>query len=365
MDVLRVFRERGKHLAWRRLDDDHVAGPESGTEIGAGEGYFIIRLSEVYLARSRTLWRKFYPVVHAWGGTETGQEHGLAAPTLLQQVSDAGLDRVVTVNARLIGPTPYRGGDVSLVAGLYAVPGDDAAQALVATVSALTALTGSAIPAGNIAKVVTDGVDKLLGLDRTTLRLGVCDTFYPGNVLRTGFYVGLGAELAQVDFSRLWLRDGHLVKGPDPMGAKLYQDHDYVVVEVERREVRDDWPGLPGMTELQEQLEGIMKLPQATVALKQEKLAAVWPEVMQTLTSSPYLTTANAYFIAANIAANLKERLQAIESHNPFETRSWSGDAQDTDPANIDLAAIPDYYEFGDVSADTAGVNPWESPGTE
>lgn len=362
MDVLRVFRERGKHLVWQRLHDEHVIGPTaSGIDIGADEGYFIIRLSEVFLARNRTLWRKFYPVVHAWGATEKGQEHGLAAPIQLQQVSDAGLDRVATVNTRLIGPTPYRGGDVSVVAGLYAVPGDDAAQALVATVSALTALAGSAVPAGTIAKVVTNGVDKLLGLDKTTLRLGVCDTFYPGNPLRAGFHVGLGAELGQVDFSRLWLRDGHLVKGPDPLAAKPYQDHDYVVVEVERREVRDDWPGLPGMTELQEQLEGIMKLPQATVAFKREKLAAVWPDVVQTLTSSPHLTTANARFIAANIAADLKDRLQAIESHNPFETRSWSGDTRDPDPTNLDLAAIPDYYEFGDVrAADTPAANPWE-----
>ncbi|MBV9446657.1 MAG: hypothetical protein JO345_12280 [Streptosporangiaceae bacterium] len=363
MDVLKVFRERGKHLAWQRLDDDQVVGPASGTEIGVDQGYFIIRLSEVYLARSRTLWRKFYPVVHAWGATVTGQEHGLAAPTQLQQISGAGLDRVVTVNTRLIGPTPYRGGDVSLVAGLYAVPGDDAAQALVATISALTTLTGSAIPAGTIAKVVTDGVDKLLGLDKTTLRLGICDTFYPGNLLRTGFHVGLGADLAEVDFSRLWLRDGHLMKGPDPFAAKPYQDHDYVVVEVERREVREDWPGLPGMAKLQEQLEGIMKLAKATVAQKREKLAAVWPEVVQTLTSSPHLTTANAYFIAANIAADLKERLNAMEFDNPFEARSWSGDTQDPDPANIDLAALPDYYEFSEMSnvseADMTAANLW------
>ena len=361
MDFLTVFRERGKHLTWRRLDDDNVTPAAPGTEICADKSYFIIRLSEVYLARSRTLWRRFYPVVHAWGATETGQEHGLAAPTQLQQVSEAGLDRVITLNARLLGPTPYRGGDVSLVAGLYAVPGDDVAQALVSTVSALTALTGSAIPAGSIAKIVTDGVDKILGLDRTTLRLGVCDTFYPNNVLRTGFHVGLGAGPSDVDFSRLWLRDRHLVKGPDPYAAKPYEDHDYVVVEVERREVRDDWPGLPGMAELQEKLEGIMKLPDATVAFKRQKLHDFWPEVMQTLTASPYLTTANATFIAANIAANLNERLNAIEAPNPFEKRSWSDDPEDTDPTDIDLAAIPDYYEFDEVNAgDRKAVNPWQ-----
>jgi hypothetical protein len=351
MDVLKVFRERGKHLSWQRLDDDNVVPSAPGTEICADKSYFIIRLSEVYLARSRTLWRKFYPVVHAWDATETGQEHGLAAPTQLQQVSGSGLDRVVTLNARLIGPTPYRGGDVSLVTGLYAVPGDDVAQALVSTISALTALTGVAVPVGSIAKVVTDGVDKILGLDKTTLRLGVSDTFYPGNVLRTGFHVGLGARPSDVDFSRLWLRDGHLVKGPDPFAAKPYEDHDYIVVELERREVRADWPALPGMAELQERLEGIMKLPHSTVAFKRERLAEFWPEVVQALTSSPHLTSANANFIAANIAANLNERLDAIEAPNPFETRSWSDDPEDTDPTDIDLAAVPDYYQFNEVSA--------------
>ena len=360
MDVLKVFRERGTHLAWRRFDDDHIVGPASGTEIMPGQAYFIIRLNEVFLARSRTLWRKYYPVVHAWGATEAGQEHGLAAPTQLQQVNDAGLDRVVTLNARLIGPTPYRGGDVSLVAGLYSVPGDDAAQALITTVSALTVLVGSAVPTGSIAKVVTDGVDNVLGLSNTTLRLGICDTFYPGNPLRTGFHVGLGTDSARVDFAKLWLRDGHLVKGEDPFSVKPFNDCDYLVVEVERREVRDDWPGLPGMSELQEQLEGIMKLPTTPVAAKRKNLAALWPQVLQTLTGSPYLTKANAEFIAANLAADLKERLQALEFGNPFEERSWSGDYPDPDPTSIDLAAIPDHFEFSDVNArGSALTNPW------
>ena len=360
MDVLSVFRERGKKLTWQRLDDDYVLPPRPGTEIKADEAYFIIRLSEVFLGRSRTLWRKFYPVVHAWGSTSTGEEHGLVAPTQLQQVSNSGLDRVVTVNATLLGPVPYRGGDVSLVAGLYAVPGDDAAQALVAMVATLTTLAGSPIPAGSIASVITDGVDNLLGLNKTTLRLGVYDTFYPGNPLRTGFHVGLGADSAKVDLSQLGLRDGHLVKGPNPIAAKPYRDHDYVVVEVERRETRDDWPGLPGMTELQQQLEGIMKLPSTTVADKRDELAAFWPVAVQTLANSPHLTTANANFIAANIVANLKERLQAMESDNPFETRSWSGDDPDPDPTTIDLATIPDYYKFTDISAGgSVADNPW------
>ena len=208
------------------------------------------------------MWRKYYPVVHAWGATEAGQEHGLAAPTQLQQVNDAGLYRVVTLNARLIGPTPYRGGDVSLVAGLYSVPGDDAAQALITTVSALTVLVGSAVPTGGVLPRLSPMVLIMFGLSNTTLRLGICDTFYPGNPLRTGFHVGLGTDSARVD-----IREAMASRRPlwsearDPFSVEPLTDCDYLVVEVERREVRDDWPGLPGMSELQEQLEGIMKFP--------------------------------------------------------------------------------------------------------
>src|SRR5580658_4705969 len=129
--VLGIFQASGSQLFWERLPDDHVVGGESGVLIEPEQAYFTVRLTEMFLGRSRTLWRKFYPVVHSFSAYGDLQEHSVAGPGQLQSVTDAGLDRVVTLNFRLAGPTPFRGGDVSVIAGLYSVPGDDAAIALV------------------------------------------------------------------------------------------------------------------------------------------------------------------------------------------------------------------------------------------
>ena len=357
MDVLKVFRTRGKHLAWKRLDDDQVTGP-AGENIVAEEAYLVLRLTEVYLACSRKLWRKYYPVVHAWEGMTAGEEHGMTSPSRLQ-LGESNLDRVVTLNARLIGPTPYRGGDVAIVAALYSVPGDDAAQALTETVSLLAAFSGTAVPAYEIATLVTTSIDRVLGLSETALRLGLCDTFYANNPLRSGFHVGIGADTTSVDFARLWLRDGHLLQGADPNVARPFTGHDYLVVELERQEIRDDWPGLPGITDFQSQFAAIMKIP-GDIATKKAVLHNLWPRFTEALETSPHLTRTNARFIAANVAKDLEARLQALETGNPFETKSWSGEDSKLDPREIDFTDIPDYVTMSDISrGDPAAIMPW------
>ena len=57
-DVRDLFRAQGAHLLWRRLDDAQVTGISTGQPIEPDKAYFVVRLTEMYLGRSRTLWRK-------------------------------------------------------------------------------------------------------------------------------------------------------------------------------------------------------------------------------------------------------------------------------------------------------------------
>jgi hypothetical protein len=348
VSVLDVFRSKGAQLFWHRLADDHVTEAASGASIDNGRAYFVLRLTEMYLGTSRTLWRKAYPLVHGLTSYNGREEHNVAGPGQLQEIGGGNFDRLIVLNSRLAGPTPFKGGDLSLLVGLWSVAGDDAAKALVTTVGAVSGLIGAAgPPIAQIVDVVKSSVENILNLDQTVLRLGVNDTFYSDNPLRAGFYIGIGAPAAKVDVSRLWLRAGHLVAGNDPIVATPYTEHDYFVVQVERREVRDDWPALPAIREFNDQFSAAMGADEP-VATKRQRLATLWPGFIEALTTSEHLTAAHATKIKNDVTADLNARLHALEHGNPFETRAWGTNiTQEKQPSQFDLADVPDYVVLG------------------
>jgi hypothetical protein len=347
--VLDLFRRKGAQLFWQRIPDDHVVDSAApGAAIEAGGAYFVVRLAEMYLGTSRTLWRKAYPLVHGFTSHNGREEHNVAGPGQLQEIGGGNLDRLVVLNSRLAGPTPFTGDDLTVLVGLWSVAGDDAAKALVTTASAISGLLGATgTPVAQVVEVVKSAVESILSLDQTVLRLGVNDTFFPGNPLRAGFSVGIGAAAATVDVNRLWVRGGHLVSGADPVVGKPYTDHDYLIVQIERRDTREDWPALPGIREFNEQFAQIMGAA-GPAAGKRHRLAALWPGFVQALDSSAHLTAAHAEKIKADVAADLTTRLDAIEHGNPFETKAWGSDHPEARPPELfDLADVPDYVAVG------------------
>jgi len=347
--VLELFRSKGAQLFWQRIPDDHtVDSAASSAPIEPGQAYFVLRLAEMYLGTSRTLWRKAYPLVHGFTSYHGHEEHNVAGPGQLQEIGGGNLDRLVVLNSRLAGPTPFTGGDLTVLVGLWSVAGDDAAKALVTTAGAISGLLGATgIPVTQVLDVVKSAVENILSLDQTVLRLGVNDTFFPGNPLRAGFYVGIGAAAATVDVTRLWVRGGHLLIGADPVVGKPYNDHDYLIMQIERRDIREDWPALPGIREFNEQFAQIMGAAEPATD-KRRRLGTLWPGFVQALDSSAHLTAAHAQKIRADVAADLTARLDAIEHGNPFETKAWGTDHPEARPPELfDLADVPDYVALG------------------
>lgn len=367
VDLMAIFKGAGKQLFWHRLDDSQIDTGSAARTIEVDEAYFVVRMKEMYLGRIRILWRKYYPMLHAFVEAGEDSEQSISGPGQLQDLGNINLDRVVVLNDRLAGPSPYRGGDVSLLVGLYSVPGQDAAKALITTVSSFAALGGAAVgQAAQIAGLVKDGVDSILGLGETKLQLGVKDSFYAdGNPLRPGFYVGIAAPSDDIDVSKLWLKEGHLVQGIDPMASHPYQDHDYMVIAVERLEKRDDWPRLPGISELNEEFAKIMADGSTDNPEKGKRLNALWPEFQQALVNSKrYLTRPDRERIAGNVETQLKEQLKALAGPFPtFETRSWGESTTRTrKPTEFDLADVPDYIDPTDQQSAKTGKRALEDP---
>lgn len=362
MSILDIFKSKAQKLTWRRLPDTQVVGGTTGKDIPKDEAYFVLRMKEMYVQHSRKLWRKYYPMLHGFTEHAGEEVHAVAGPGQLRELGEANLDRIVNLNYRLAGPTAVRADEVSVLVGLYSVPGEDAAKALIDTVGVLAGLGGIALgQAAPIANAVKTGVENILGLDQAQLAIGIRDIFYAENPLRSGYHVGINKPDGSVDLSRLWLKEGRLLEGSDPFVARPYDGADYMVLEIERRDSLDAWPSLPGMAEYQQQFGGIMADANLTVAQKRERLAAVWPQFTEFLASTVYLTRPDRERIATNVAADLNNRLAAMQSGNPFvETRSVDeAQARAKRAEEFDFVDVGEYEEPLVPAGGALGGNPF------
>ncbi|MBV8905971.1 MAG: hypothetical protein JOZ22_20230, partial [Acidobacteriia bacterium] len=345
MPLIDIFRSKAQQRFWAPFPQDHVMGGSAAAPIDKNQAYFILRIKEMYVAYSRRLWRKLYPMLHSFVEHGQSQENAIAGPGQLRELGDSNLDRIVNLNYRLAGPTPFSGEDLSILVGLYSVPGQGAAKALIDTVASVATLGGVALgSAVQIAQTVKSGVESILGLDGSQLALGVRDTINAGQPLRSGYYLAVSAPASDVDFSKLWLTDGRLVHGQDPIAAARspYQDYDYLVLEVERRDTRDDWPSLPGISEFQDQFAAIMADHQTSVEEKKNRFKELWPRFRAALDTSRLLTVPDREVIAHSVSQDLVSRLDRIKNGNPFETRSWGDSRQ--------RAVSPAEFDFVDVA---------------
>jgi hypothetical protein len=313
-----MWKAKSDPHVWRRLDDARViadAGtPSKAEEVAKGDNYFVIRLKEMYVRDARKLWQTYYPVLHSFVQHRKAIEVAVVGPGQLSALGNAGVERIVSLNQRLAGPTPYRGDDVDLVVGLYSVPGNDVARALIDTMGELTKLGGIALgEAPKIVDVVKAGVERTLGLKETKLQVGVQDSFAAGQPLLTGVFVGLSASEADVRFDQLWFAGGRLRSGA--ADGPPFDECDYMVVSLELLETRDDWPQLPGLPDFQAKFDAVINDP-TPVADKKAKLNSVWPSFTNLLENSPYLTRPDRARIASDVLESLKRQLTAPQ---PFE----------------------------------------------
>jgi hypothetical protein len=342
MGILEIFRNNAPKKTWVRIPDDRVVGSPSGALIEPDDAYFVVRMSEMYLQRTRKLWQKYYPLLHGFTKYQGEETHSLAGPGQLRDISDANLDRIAGFNYRLAGPTPFQGDDVDVLVGLYSVPGGDAAKALVDTLSTLAAIP--ALGLGGVDQVVVavkTGVERILGLTETRLELGVRDSFFSGNPLKAGYHVGIDAEPSEVDLSRLWFDRGRLVTGDRPENAAPYADHDYMIIEIERRETRNDWRGFPEFAPFEAKIASVISDTGLTQDQKKERLNRIWVDFRQAINSSRNLISRDRELVAASVSKKIRDEFAAPDLLESAEAK----------PSKFDFLDVPDALDRQDGGA--------------
>jgi len=100
------------------------------------------------------------------------------------------------------------------------------------------------------------------------------------------------------------------------------------------------------MTAFQHRFNALLSDTLLTVDEKRGRLRSLWREFQEELLSNPHLTQGDAAQIAIDVAYDLKARLAALESGDPFETKAWGSETTVTRSATtIDFTEVSAYPE--------------------
>lgn len=221
-------------------------------------------MRQMWLADERKLWRTFQPYLAVVADfIQSGERR--TQPALLgsselhkSQALIKDKDAIEFRNIRVVGPIPYEGDNVELLITLFRV---ETANWLARTLDAVEGIAtavsaGGLLAAKPVADTIVAAVTRFLGEDSLELRCGQYrgwsraeDPTSPGpNDLRPMNYVVMnrppdGTEEAMA--AKFTVRDGRLHAVGADGKVEPYTDHDYVLIGVEARKLRDDYKKLP------------------------------------------------------------------------------------------------------------------------
>jgi hypothetical protein len=355
-DVLvKLFARSAQVLSWQWVPDDHIVDdklhvvPPAAT-FAAQQDYVVLRLAEMYLKTIRVLWRERYPVVHAFVAYgDAAAQRGVttvAGPGQLKDLGTTNLDRLIGLAYRLAGPLVYDGHDLDLLAGLYAVPARDGAKPLLDTLSQLAGVMPGFAQVDAIAGVLKTGMEGLLGIADTELVLGIRDSLKPegagqGRIARPGFLVASNAPQAELDPSRLWVREGRLHAGANPVAARPYDAHDMMLFELHRGPSRvNTFATLPVLSERVREFDAILR--DAPTGELEAKLGPSYRNFEADLRAITDLTVPDKAAIRALVADDLRKRVKEIRSGGLFETRDVGGRRAEVELRAFSARALPE-----------------------
>jgi len=241
---------QARRRVYRLIPTDNVWPPVQAVDFEPDSCYVRLWLNEMYLAHSRILYKTRSPLVHAICGLNHEDFRFVVGPSQRGDLP-AGFERLLNLNYSLLGPVPYRGGDLELLITLSAIELNDYGDHLLKVLGTLSELICSSeikatLPLVGIFK---SGVEGLFGMDRLKMHLGVHDTLTPTvdspHRLLPGYRVVIDCTDNEVDPGMLWVRDGRLCKGANIQSASPFESADYLLFSIESINRRgDDLPSV-------------------------------------------------------------------------------------------------------------------------
>lgn len=209
-----LFSSQAKDFIFHRFGDDQVPADAKSEELEPNQRYIEIVSEFAWIPKIRKGFKRFHKATYSEVslptlGDSNAVFQSLSTPKALQQMSPDDLSRVIQLRHRLFGPVPYRGGDLSLQLGVYAIREKDLAQPFLDLVSTFAGLgTASFLSTAKaFAGPVTNAVNALTGAgDDVSLEIGINQVLTSSTgTIRSGYFLVIGAEKKDIDPATLKL----------------------------------------------------------------------------------------------------------------------------------------------------------------
>lgn len=245
----RIRHAPAKTWAYLQIPDEHI---DRACPMGIFEPqkhYFRMVVNEMFLADSRQWITNFDPVVFAavefLYDKTMSEEPKVVGPRLLANYKQAVPQGVRFLNTPISGLHPYVGGDFTYTVILYRVARNNHVRDLL---NVLEKVVNAVDPSNamkaylNIAGVVVDGLDIILGTNQTTPVVAIRNTvnLAAGNDFKPGYSVLIDAPENSIKKENFWVRDGRLFYGTSLSSSIPYSEKDFVLFSIIQSEARND-----------------------------------------------------------------------------------------------------------------------------
>jgi hypothetical protein len=272
MDLIQWLVDRWQsesiHNTYIWIPDGNVqmqpGGALTPTPVKAGEQYYQIWLSEMFLRYQREWGSSWYPTVMVsiqlkFGNKSQEITHVAGESTLKDfKKSDASC---VALNHPITTILPFNGGSIEMEAALLSMQGKDNVQSLIKVLGSFSKLL--VVPqlsvALAVAKPLAEGVAELLGVTKARPELRMHEAWggaeaVNSNILRRGYFAVISAEDGEIPAAELFVREHRLYRNDLAM-----EGYDYMLFRVDVGSTRDDWDSITSISGPYEEAIGMLE----------------------------------------------------------------------------------------------------------
>ncbi len=320
-----LSRSEAHHLVLAPIPPERQDPPVKEVTLLAEKHYFRVWLAEMFLRDDGHLFRNFVPVVHSvvrlQFADKPAQELPYVAGPQDLGLGTTTLGRGVQINHALTNLLPFRGGRVSISAGLFAYKSKDFFQGLSQVLHDVTGLlnVGQLSTVLKVVDTAVVGFQNLLGAGDKDVHLLYYqgyggDTPNGGTSLRSGYVAIINTDEAAFDKNKLFVKRSRLCYGDAIASAKPLNGYDYMLLRIEATEGRDDFLTFDTFSKLLNDAIREGNKDRATGdAIIDTAVVAAW--------SSPDLTVTDRYRIAKALRDMYE---QALPPSRPAKVRNLS-----------------------------------------
>lgn len=226
-----------------------VPGVEEKTRIRSHREYVNVHLKYAHLANLRKGLKRFYGVVHSTtrvprvGDPDFYEFTKMYNPAGLRGQNAKGYSNLIALNQLLIGPVPYRGGEISIDAGLYSVEAESLLEPYLHLVESLSRAASGMFsgPAALLAEPLRQGFLGLMGDKGDMLEVGLVDSWpapYQCRILVMPPSQNGDAGPYTVT------EDGHVHTADN----RVVLDRSYLVLDITATDHHGSWSSVPGLS---------------------------------------------------------------------------------------------------------------------